>query len=167
MDYHGGAGQGCDPAAPTPPPSQSWYYSPSTGRLSLALMAANIYRCFEGSCYVLTNHLPAATDMCLAHVAAISNDGIDTDRPGVHVWGGPLSGGAFVIGLENRGAAAADAEAQWAWLEAPGFGADSSACVRELFSDVSLGVSVGGVTVPALGSHDMAVLRVVPGAQTC
>lgn len=124
-------------------------------------------RCFEGSCYQLTSHLPATTDLCLAHVAAISNDGTDTNLPGVHVWGGPLAGGAFVVGLENRGTAAADASAEWSWLESPGFGASSSACVRELFNNTALGVHVGGVTVPALGSHDMAVLRVVPGATSC
>ena len=124
-------------------------------------------RCFEGSCYQLTSHLPAATDLCLAHVAAISNDGTDTNVPGVHVWGGPLAGGAFVVGIENRGASAADGTAEWAWLEAPGFGPNSSACVRELFNGTSLGVQVGGVTVPAIGSHDMAVLKVVPGATSC
>ena len=147
--------------------TQSWYFSPSTGRISLALMAANIYRCFEGSCYVLTNHLPATTDLCLSHVAAISNDGIDTDRPGVHVWGGPLFGGAFVVGLENRGASPADATAEWSWLEASGFGSASSACVRELFNNTLLGIHVGGITVQSLGSHDMVVLRVVPNATSC
>jgi hypothetical protein len=129
-------------------------------------MAANIYRCFEGSCYQLTGHLPATTDLCLAHVAAISNDGTDTNVGGVHVWGGPLAGGAFAVGLENRGAATANGTAEWSWLESPGFGAASSACVRELFSDAQLGVFVGGVTLP-IDSHDMAVLRVVPGATTC
>jgi hypothetical protein len=148
-------------------PAQNWYWSPSSGRLALALMASNIYRCFEGSCYVLTNHLPGTTDQCLARVAAISNDGVDSDVAGVHVWGGPLSGGAFVMALENRGAAAAPADAQWAWLEAPGVGPATSMCVRELFTNASLGVHVGGISLPAVGSHDIAVLRLVPGATSC
>ena len=127
-----------------------------------------MYRCFEGSsCSNQTSHLPAPADLCLTRVISISNDGTESNVPGIHVWGGPLSGGTFVVGLENRWSASADASARWAWLEAPGFGDDSAACVRELFSGVELGVFVGGVTIPALGTHDMAVLRVVPGASSC
>jgi hypothetical protein len=73
------------PYAPEPPcnnrncdnyvPQQSFYFSPTTGKIALSLMASNIYRCFEGSCYVLTSHYPTTVDLCLSHVASISNDG--------------------------------------------------------------------------------------------
>ena len=164
------------PFAPEPPctsracdnyvPAQSWYHSHASGTLALASMASNIYRCFEGSCYVLTSHLPATVDSCLARVAAISNDGVDADVPGVHVWGGPLAGGAFVMALENRGSAPVNATGQWAWLEAPGLGPASAVCARELFTGAPLGVLVGGVTVE-VGVHDIALLRLVPGATEC
>jgi len=165
-----------EPYTPEPPcnsrncdnylPAQSWYHSPSSGTLALASMASNIYRCFEGSCYVLTSHLPATVDSCLARVAAISNDGVDSDVPGVHVWGGPLAGGAFVMALENRGSAPANATGLWAWLEAPGLGPSSAVCARELFTGAALGVLVGGVTLE-VGAHDIAVLRLLPGVTVC
>ena len=150
-------------------PRQSWYWSPSTGRLSLALLSSNNYACYEGSagCYDFTGkHLPAVDDFCLSRVLAISNDGLDTDASGVHAWGGPLAGGAFVIALENRDTADAPAAvARWAWLEAPGVGDATAFCVRELYADSALGVFTGGLTLPLPG-HDAVVLRLSPGA-TC
>ena len=143
-------------------PRQMWYLSPLTGRLSLALFSGNMYRCFEGSsgCYDFSGaHLPVTEDQCLARVAAISNDGLDTSVGGVHAWGGPLAGGDFVMALENRdGAGAPGAEARWSWLEWPGVGDSSAFCVRELFSGQDLGPHVGGLTLP-LPSHDAVVLR--------
>ena len=59
------------------------------------MAGANGYRCYEGPCYQLTSHLPASEEYCLAHVASISNDGIDPTTAttgGVDVWGGPLAG---------------------------------------------------------------------------
>ena len=143
-------------------PRQTWYLSPLTGRLSLALFSGNMYRCFEGSsgCYDFSGaHLPVTEDQCLTRVAAISNDGLDTDVGGVHAWGGPLAGGDFAMVLENRdGAAAPAAIARWSWLEWPGVGDGSAFCVRELFSGRDLGPHVGGLTLP-LPSHDAVVLR--------
>lgn len=142
-------------------PRQSWYWSPATGQLSLALYSANMYHCFEGSagCYHFAAHLPATDDLCLTRVAAISNDGLDTDVGGVHAWGGPLAGGAFVMALENRDSAnATAAAARWAWLEAPGVGDDTTFCVTELYSGSTLGPATGGVEVP-LPAHDAVVLR--------
>jgi len=147
-------------------PRQSWYWSPSTRRLSLALFSANMYRCYEGAsgCYDFAGaHLPAVDDFCLSRVLAISNDGLDTAVGGVHVWGGPLAGGAFVVALENRGADAPAAAARWAWLEAPGVGDATAFCVRELYSDKMLGVFTGGIALP-VAAHDAVVLRLSAGA---
>jgi hypothetical protein len=164
------------PFAPEPPcnnrncdnfvPEQSFYFSPSTQHISLALMAANIYRCFEGSCYELTNHLPASTDLCLSEVAQISNDGVDTNIGGIHVWGGPLANGTFVIAIENRGTSAALGTAQVAWLEAPTFTPETSFCARELFNDTMLGVYTGQFSL-TVQPHDTAVIRIVPQASSC
>ena len=145
-------------------PRQQWYLSPGTGRLSLALFSANMYRCYEGSsgCYNFSGaHLPAVDDFCLARVAAISNDGLDTEAGGVHAWGGPLAGGAFVVALENRDAKdAPSAEARWSWLEAAGVGESTTFCVTELYSGRVMGPHMGGVQLPLPG-HDAVVLRLV------
>lgn len=142
-------------------PRQSWYWSPSSGKLSLALFSGNMYKCYEGSsgCYDFTSILPISDDMCLTRVASISNDGLDTSLGGVHVWGGPLSGGDFAMVLENRdGTDQGGAVGEWAWFEVPGVGSDTVFCVTELYSGKSLGKLKGGVTLP-LPAHDAAVLR--------
>jgi alpha-galactosidase len=170
---------GLAPYTPEPPcdnrgcqnydPTQSWYWSPTTGTVALALVAANIYRCYEGPCYQLTAHLPATESWCLSAVASISNDGVDPDTttvPGVDVWGGPLSGGAWVFGALNRASVPLPISVRWSMLEAPGMGDGTAACVRELYNDTVLGVVTGGITV-TVDPHDIAVLRVVPGAPSC
>jgi len=165
------------PFAPEPPcdnrgcdnyvPQQSWAYSPRSGHITLSMFADNIYRCFEGSCYVLTGHLPATAHQCLSDVASISNDGVLTTLGGVHVWGGPLAGGDFVVALDNRDdTSTLNGTARWSWLEAPGIGDATSMCARELFTDTQLGVFVGGITLP-VASHDIAMLRLTPGATSC
>jgi hypothetical protein len=59
------------------------------------------------------------------------------------------------------------AQVRWVYLSAPGVGDGTSACVRELFTNASLGVHIGGLLVPAIAAHDTALLRVVPGALAC
>jgi len=39
-------------------------------------------------------------------------------------------------------------------------------CARELFTGAALGVLVGGMTLE-VGAHDIAVLRLLPGATAC
>ena len=152
--------RGCDGYEPR----QNWYWSPTTGRLSLSLFSGNMYRCFEGSsgCYNFAgDHLPAVDDLCLSRVLAISNDGLDTDVGGVHAWGGPLANGVFVIALENRDETdAPSAEARWSWLAAPLIGDVTTFCITELYSGTNLGAHTGGVTLP-VPSHDAVVLRLV------
>ena len=150
-------------------PTQSWYLSPRTGVLRLATANANGYHCFEAGCYQLTPHLSATEEWCLAEVASISKYGVDplSDKTGgVDVYAGPLSDGAYVFGLLNRGETSVRIAAQWEWLEAPGLGAATSACVKELFSGTVLKAQVGG-TAFTVAAHDIAVLRVTPNAAAC
>jgi hypothetical protein len=150
-------------------PTQSWYVSPRTGVVRLAAANANGYHCFEAGCYQLTSHLTATEEWCLAEVASISKYGLDptSDKTGgVDVYAGPLSDGAYVFGLLNRGAASARIAAQWQWLETAGFGATTSACVKELYSGTVLKAQVGG-TAFTVAPHDIAVLRVTPNASSC
>jgi hypothetical protein len=61
--------------------------------------------------------------------------------------------------LENRDSTEnGEATGEWAWLEAPGVGSDTSFCVTELYSGNNLGKLKGGIKV-ALPSHDAMVLR--------
>lgn len=147
-------------------PRQSWYFSPASGHISLALFGlGNNYHCYEGSagCYdFTTDHSPAIDDFCLTRVLAISNDGLDTGTGGVHAWGGPLANGDFAMVLENRdGQDAGAAVARWAWLEAPGIGDATTFCAQELYSGRALGNFTGGLEIP-LPSHDAVVLRLTP-----
>lgn len=102
---------------------------------------------------MLTSHYPATSDLCLAHVAAISNDGVDTAVPGVHVWAGPLANGDFVMALDNRDATSGQGVAAFSLLEAPGVGPDTRLCVRDLFNNATLGVHQGSITVGTLLSY--------------
>jgi hypothetical protein len=153
-------------------PLQSWYVSVSQGTVSLATAPGNFYRVVHGPGYDLTSHMPALKQWCLSAVASISNDGVDPDTTttgGVDVWGGPLSGGAYVFGALNRnavGSSPAPIQVQWSMLETAGMGNTTAACVRELYTNTALGVNTGGITV-TVAPHDIAVLRVVPGASSC
>jgi len=148
-------------------PSQSWYWSPRSGTIRLAAASAEGYRCYEPGCYQLTSHLPAYDELCLARVASISAYGVDPSSDhtgGTDVYGGPLDGGHFALGLLNRNAVGtpnATITAKFEWLEDPTFGAGSHACVRDLFSGVAKMVT--GSVEWSVTPHDMAMLRVVPG----
>ena len=119
-----------------------------------------------------TTHLPASQEYCLSNVASVSNDPVDPttgSSPGVDVWGGPLSGGAYVFGLLNRNpttSAAVPISANFTLLEDPAIGPSTSACARELFTNTALGVVTGSVTV-TVAPHDFAMVKVVPGATSC
>jgi hypothetical protein len=65
-----------------------------------------------------------------------------------------------------KAASAETISIKWSWMETVGFGAATSACVKELFTGKSYGVVTGGLSV-TVQPHDLAVLRVVPGATTC
>jgi hypothetical protein len=170
------------PYAPQPPcssrscdnyaPSQMWYWSSASGKLFLGHYSANDYRCFGPNCYQLTGHLPTYNEFCLAHV--LSYDGNVGTGGGIQgesssVWGGPLSGvdvpyGDYVLALANHNTSAATLSARFAWLEVPGVDDSTSLCGRELFSNASLGVLKGGVTVQ-VGAQDIAMIRFTTAEQ--
>lgn len=91
---------------------------------------------------------------------------IITTPPGTDVYAGPLSGGAFVFGMLNRGESTETITARWSWAGAAGFGDTSSACVKEMFSGKTMTAQVGGIMFD-VASHDLAVFRVLPGAASC
>lgn len=147
-------------------PSQSFYFSTLTGRISVALMAANAYRCFEGECYQLTGHMPTFADLCLSRVSSISNDGIDNTKSGVHIWAGPLSDGDYVLAFDNRDTVTHNATAVFALLEVEGVNESTSMCARDLYANKEVGVVVGSISV-TVASHDTVVIRLTPNATSC
>ncbi len=62
----------------------------------------------------------------------------------------------------NRGSSTGNVTVEWTMLEVPGIGANTPACVTELYSNETHS-AVGSITL-ALPTHDMAVLRVSFGA---
>lgn len=152
-------------------PSQSWYISPRSGTVRLAAGTAEGYRCYEPGCYMLTSHLPAYDELCLARVASISKNGVDptTDvTGGTDVYGGPLANGAYVFGLLNRngdGAGNATIHVEFSWLDSEAIGDATTACVRELYSGTV--VQATGKIDWSVAPHDMAVLRITPNATKC
>ena len=82
----------------------------------------------------LTARLPTATHLCLAHVLSVRNVG--TDAGTLEVWGGPLAGGKWALGLLNRGAAAATIPAPFAVFGGAGVGPASQFCVRDAWTQV-------------------------------
>ena len=83
------------------------------------------------------------------------------------MYAGPLSGGEYVFGLLNRGGTTVKIEAKFSMLEVQGFGDSTTACVEELFSGVSVKGGVTGGVTWNVASHDIAVVRVRPGASNC
>ena len=116
-------------------PSQLWYVDPTDGFLVHSTYTSSINHCYDGECYELTARLPTSTHLCLAHVLSVRNVG--TDAGTLEVWGGPLSGGRWVLGLLNRGLVAASISAPFVFLGAPGIGPGTSFCVRDAWARVS------------------------------
>jgi hypothetical protein len=75
----------------------------------------------------------------------------------VQVWGGPLSGGRYVIGLLNRGAANATITAPFSVIGAPGVGPGSTFCVRDAWMQVSAAPVLLVLTVPSAWPTGRAV----------
>lgn len=140
-------------------PEQLWYYDALDAFIAQSTYTASINHCFAGSCYELTARQPTTEHRCLAHVLSIANAG--TDAAATEVWGGPLAGGAYVLAMLNTGDADALIVAPFAALEAPGVGAATTFCVRDIWARADVGAATGAInaTVP---SHDLAVFKLTP-----
>ena len=119
--------------------------------LAAPLIAGNDIRSMPSEIRdILTNKEVIAIDQDKLGKAArqISKNG-ETE-----IWLRPLSGGAYAVGLFNRGAADKRIEIKWEELELP-----SRPRVRDLWAHKDLGVTPGGfgATVP---SHGVALIRV-------
>eukprot|EP00658_Telonema_sp_P-2_P049997 TRINITY_DN3806_c0_g1_i2.p1 TRINITY_DN3806_c0_g1~~TRINITY_DN3806_c0_g1_i2.p1 ORF type:complete len:606 (+),score=98.43 TRINITY_DN3806_c0_g1_i2:3-1820(+) len=139
-------------------PSQMWYYSPSDGLLRASTYVASINHHLNGDGYVLTPKAPTYQHHCLAHVLSTSNFG--TVSGSLEVWGGPLSGGAWVVGCLNRGSVSAACSMGFELLEL----ADASSrrfAVLNLWSGGDLGSHVGSFEV-VVASHDLQIFKLTP-----
>jgi len=137
-------------------PWQMWYYDPVDLLVRSSIYVASINHCFEGDCYDLTKHWPATTHWCLSAMDSIQNLG--TQNGTLEVWGGPLSGGDYVMALMNRGSSTSQIAAKWSMLGVPGIGDQSCFTVRDLVDQKSLGNFTGSYT-QQVASHDTGAIR--------
>ena len=117
----------------------------------------------HGDGMMLTPRTPTFAHHCLAHVLSTGDGGTDTGT--VELWGGPLSGGAWVIGLFNAGDAqnATNITAPFAAFESPGIGETTQFCVRDVWGRKNVGSYVGSFSAE-VGAHDLGVYKLSPGA---
>lgn len=145
-------------------PSQLWYFDPTDGFLAQATYTSSINHCFDGGCYELTARLPTTSHRCLAHVLSVRNVG--TDAGLLEVWGGPLSGGRYVVGLLNRNNAtlvpSSLITAPFSVLGVPGVGPASSFCVRDAWQQAQVGTATGSFTAN-ISAHDLGIYTLTPG----
>jgi len=137
-------------------PWQTWYYDPVDQFLRATMYVASINHCYQGDCYVLTQHWPTTTHWCLSYMDSIANSG--TPAGTVEVWGGPLANGDYVMGLMNRGTTTANITATWNMLQVSGIGDSTCFTVRDLVAQKSLGNFTGKFS-QEIGGHDAGAIR--------
>lgn len=145
-------------------PEQLWY-GPDVvdGFIAQATYVASINHCDAGDCYELTPRTPTYQHHCLAHVLSVGNAPSDSGE--TEVWGGPLDGGAFVLGLLFAGSSSANATiaAPFSALGVAGIGDESTFCVRSLWAPAAdVGTFTGSFSA-VVQSHDLGVFKLTPG----
>jgi hypothetical protein len=144
-------------------PSQLWFGPDLVdGFIAQATYVASINHCTDGDCYVLSPRTPTWQHHCLAHVLSVRNEPSDSGT--TEVWGGPLMGGAFVLGLLNAGNAPAEISAPFAALGVQGVGEGTTFCVRALFAPAANVGTFTGIFSATVGSHDILIVKLSPGA---
>lgn len=143
-------------------PEQLWYFNYVDRFLEQATYTASINHVYQGEGYVLTPRTPTYAHHCLAHVLSTGNGG--TPGGSVEVWAGPLTGSAWAVGLFNpNGAPNSTITVPFSSFEAPGVGAATAFCVRDIWSRVNLGVFTGSFSA-VVDTHDLGVFKLTPGA---
>jgi len=144
-------------------PQQLWYGPDAVdGFIAQATYTASINHCTSGDCYVLTSRSPTYQHHCLAHVLSVRNEPSDSGLE-TEVWGGPLDGGAYVLGLLNLANTNTTISAPFSALGVSGVNSESTFCVRSLWAPAkTLGVFTGSIALP-VPSNDLAVLKLSPG----
>jgi hypothetical protein len=146
-------------------PEQLWYGPDLVdGFIAQATYTGSINHCFDGDCYELTSKTPTFEHLCLAHELSVRNG--PSDACATEVWGGPLAGGAFMLGLLNSGGAAAQVTAPFSVLGVAGVGDATQFCARSLWAPAAdVGAFTGSFSA-SVPSHDLLVFKLTPGA-TC
>ena len=92
----------------------------------------------------------------------LSNQDAGTANADTEVWGGPLSGGCFVMAAVNRGSDNATVRLNWTMLELSNVSAASRFDVRDLWGRSVLLRGRAGGFVASVPPHDIAMFRLVP-----
>ena len=143
---------------------QQLFYGPDfvDSFIAQSTYVGSINHCDDGDCYELSHREPTYAHHCLAHVLSVRN--MPSDSGTLEVWGGPLTGGAFVLGLLNTGGAAAQIAAPFSALGVAGVGDGSQFCVRALWAPAANVGSFTGSFAATIQSHDLGVYKLTPGA---
>jgi len=134
--------------------SQMWYYSPTESLIRHATYTTPINRWLASP-----QKVPTWRHHCLTHALSVSSSG--TASGDTEVWGGPLSEGAFVMALLNRGSKSATIRADFSALAEGGAKVHQSGAtfdVRDIMKGVDLGKKVGGFSA-VVPPHDIAVFK--------
>ena len=144
-------------------PEQLWFGPDLVDSfIAQATYTGSINHCFDGSCYELSKKTPTYEHHCLAHVLSVRNG--PSNAGTTEVWGGPLSGGAYVLGLLNSGGAAAQVTAPFSAYGVAGVGDSTQFCVRSLWAPAANVGSFTGSFSASVPSHDFLVYKLTPGA---
>ena len=138
-----------------------WYYSPTERLLRHATYVASINHITEGEGYRLTEKVPTWRHHCLAHTLSTGNVG--TTAGTTEVWGGPLSGGAFAVGLLNRGGASAKINVDYGMFEGA-ISLQGDYEVRDLWAQKPLpdAQKTASGFAAQVASHDIALFKLTP-----
>jgi hypothetical protein len=146
-------------------PEQMWYYSATDGLLRHSLYTSSMNHVVQDGKedgYVLTRKVPTFRHHCLAHVLSTGNAG--TSAGSAEVWGGPLEGNDFIMGLMNRGSLPTNITAHLDLLwEVSGVEAKSlsSFSIEELWKEKTTVQAMEGVITVEVEGHDMCLVRLV------
>jgi hypothetical protein len=144
-------------------PEQLWYFNVADRFLEQSTYTASINHAMDkhNDGMMLTRRTPTFAHHCLAHVLSSGDSG--TAGGTLELWGGPLSGGAWVLGMLNTGTTNATISAPFSALEAAGIGPTTSFCVRDVWARKTLGSFKGSFSAQVT-THDLGVYKLTPGA---
>ena len=145
-------------------PEQLWY-GPDLidGFIAQATYVASINHCDGGDCYELTPRAPTFEHHCLAHVLSVYNAPSASGE--TEVWGGPLDGGTFVLGLLFAGNSTPSTTiaAPFFALGVAGVGDNTTFCVRSLWAPAANVGTFTGSFSALIASHDLGIFKLSPG----
>ena len=142
--------------------TQMWYYDPTEQMLRASTFYASVNHKNDGNGYTLTKKVPTYRHHCLAHVQSVENEG--TVAGTTEVWGGPLSGGDYVMAAYNRGTSNATIDVMWGALGVPSVTSATTFDVRDAWAKHTVYTGKAAGFQANVGPHDIQIFRLSPSA---